>query len=347
MEKEKNSKKELHREYLKRLLLTAQVFELFTKGKLERGNDKAIEEWNPEETAAYYTGSEKMLSEERKRVKENVFATLGIYNPDKQKKAPARILYLRRYAAVAAILVVVLLFGGYTFNRLSKPTNAVLASADSKSLLCRTGEGEIKQITLPDGTVIHINSNSSILYVKQEYNASKREIWIEDGEAFFEVVKNPEKPFIIHSGYLQTIVRGTSFNVKAYKGIKKNEISVRSGKVEVVCDNEKIGTLIANQQITYNTQNREYSQSEGRWQDATAWMDKRLVLKQANIDELKLRLKQLYGVDLAVENGILSENNFNASYPQGTQIENVLRNISEVYDVKYKFENQQKVIIYK
>lgn len=338
------SKEELHRAYLKKLLLTAQVFERFTKGKLKREHEEAIETWNPEETDAPYTGNEERLAEERKRVKENVFATLGITNPDQQQK-PSRILYLRRYAAVAAVAAVLVLSGVYTFHRFAQPADAVLASAELKDLLCRTGNGEIKQITLPDGTVIHANSNSSIMYIKKEFNTSKREIWIEDGEAFFEVAKNPQKPFIIHSGNLQTIVRGTSFNVKAYKSIGEDEISVRSGKVEVVRHNETIGMLTANQKITYDIQSQAYTQGEGNWQDATAWMDKRLVLKQANIGELKLRLKQLYGVDVTVEGGILSDNHFNASYPKGTPIENVLRNISEVYDVQYKFESQQKVII--
>ncbi|GAB6122644.1 FecR family protein [Dysgonomonas termitidis] len=347
MNKANNRKKQLHLEYLRTLLRTERIFEHFTKGKLDRTNEKLVEDWNPEDTTEYYSGNEDLLTVGRKQVKDNIFTALGIHNPDKTIKKTEQLIFLRKYVAIAAILVVALLSGIYARYQLSDQKNNILAGMNPKSLLCQTDGYEIKQITLADGTILHANRNSRILFIEREYNLSKREIWIEDGEAFFEVAKNPEKPFIIHSGDIQTTVKGTSFNVKAYKGIRKNEVSVRSGKVEVICGDKKIGTLIANQQITYDTQTGEFNESSGNWQDAAAWMQNRLVLKQANVDELRLRLKQIYGVDMVITGGILDQNHFNASYPRDAQIGNVLQNISEVYDVKYKFENPQRVIIYK
>lgn len=347
MNKIDHRKKQSHLEYLKKLLLISRIFELFTQGKLDRDSEKLVEDWNPEDTTEYYKGNEELLAEGRKQAKENIFSILGIHNPDKKKKTPVLFIYLHKYAVVAAILIIAIFSGIYTLPQFSNQKNNILADNNSQSLLCQTDSYEMKQLTLPDGTIVHVNRNSRILYIEQEYNLSKREIWIEDGEAFFEVAKNPDKPFIIHSGDIQTVVKGTSFNVKAYKEIKKNEVSVRSGKVEVICGDKKIGTLVANQQITYDTQTGEYNESSGNWQDAAAWMQNRLVLKQADVDELKLRLKQIYGIDVVITGGILNQNHFNASYPRDVQIGNVLQNISEVYDVKYKFENPQRVIIYK
>lgn len=342
-----NRKKQSHLEYLKKLLLTSHIFEHFTQGKLDKNNEKLIEDWNPEDTSEYYSGNEDLLAEGRRQVKENVFAALGIPNPDKKKKIQVRIIFFSKYAAVAAILIIAILSGIYMLNQFPDHKDKAITGNTSKDLLCQTDNYELKQVTLPDGTILHVNRNSRILYLEQEFNVNKREIWIEDGEAFFYVAKNPEKPFIIHSGDIETIVKGTSFNIKAYKEIKKNEISVRSGKVEVICRNKTIGKLIANQQITYNTETGEYNETLGNWEDAAAWIHNKLVLKQANVDELKLRVRQIYGVDLVILEGILNQNHFNASYPADAQIENVLQNISEVYDVKYKFENPQKVIIYK
>ena len=347
MNKIDHRKKQSHLEYLKKLLLISRIFELFTQGKLDRDSEKLVEDWNPEDTTEYYKGNEELLAEGRKQAKENIFSTLGIHNLDKKRKTPVLFIYLHKYAVVAAILIIAIFSGIYTIDKFSNQKSNLLSNNNFSSLLCQTDSYEIKQITLPDGTILHANRNSRILYIEQEYNLSKREIWIEDGEAFFEVAKNPDKPFIIHSGDIQTVVKGTSFNVKAYKEIKKNEVSVRSGKVEVICGDKKMGTLVANQQITYDTQTGEYNESSGNWQDAAAWMQNRLVLKQADVDELKLRLKQIYGIDVVITGGILNQNHFNASYPRDAQIGNVLQNISEVYDVKYKFENPQRVIIYK
>lgn len=342
-----NKKKQSHLEYLKKLLLTAHIFESFTRGKLDRSNEKLIEDWNPENTTEYYSGNDDILAEGRRQVKENVFSVLGIDNPDRKEKTPRRFMFFRKHAAIAAILVVAILSGIYTLSLFSDQNNDLIAGNNSKSILCQTDNYEMKKGTLPDGTIFHANRNTRMTYNEKEYNLNKREIWIEDGEAFFYVAKNPEKPFIVHSGDIETIVKGTSFNVKAYKEIKKNEVSVRSGKVDIICGDKTIGKLIANKKITYNTETGEYNETSENWMDAAAWMDNRLVLKQANVDELKLRLKQIYGIDLVMTEGILDHNHFNASYPANAQIANILQNISEVYDVKYRFENPQKVIIYK
>jgi len=88
-------------------------------------------------------------------------------------------------------------------------------------------------VTLPDGTVVQLNAGSRLEITEATFNRQKREVWL-SGEAFFEVAKNPEKPFIIHTGTMQTTVRGTSFNVKAYGELGENVVSVRNGRVEIV-----------------------------------------------------------------------------------------------------------------
>jgi transmembrane sensor len=91
-----------------------------------------------------------------------------------------------------------------------------------------TAVGEKKQVTLPDGTLVFMNQGSSIQYTP-DFAGTERSVRLQ-GEAFFEVAPNIEKPFVVTTSISKTVVLGTSFDVKAYDG-QPVEIAVVSGKV--------------------------------------------------------------------------------------------------------------------
>lgn len=95
----------------------------------------------------------------------------------------------------------------------------------------RTGPHETTRLTLADGSVVHLNSNSSLSY-PTAFGAGAREVYLR-GEAYFEVAKDKAHPFLIHSGRLQTRVVGTSFNVYAYPQARQLEVTVLTGRVVV------------------------------------------------------------------------------------------------------------------
>ncbi|MFP9097940.1 FecR family protein [Flavobacterium sp. RHBU_24] len=123
---------------------------------------------------------------------------------------------------VAASVAILLLFGGYLF--LMQPVAA------AKAIVTNTYPHDIRLLRLPDGSRIWVNQNTEISY-PSEFAGDTREVTL-SGEAFFEVAKDPDKPFIITSGAVRTTVLGTSFNIDAYAG-KAIEVSVRSGLVKV------------------------------------------------------------------------------------------------------------------
>lgn len=99
-----------------------------------------------------------------------------------------------------------------------------------QAVATNTFPDDVRLLRLPDGTRVWVNQNTHIEYPK-EFEGDVRKVTLK-GEAFFEVAKDPSKPFIITSGTITTTVLGTSFNVKAYAG-KAAEVRVRSGKVKV------------------------------------------------------------------------------------------------------------------
>ncbi len=117
-------------------------------------------------------------------------------------------------------------------------------------------------VHLPDGSSVVLKSQSQIRYSTTRFGKEKREVFL-SGEAFFEVVKNPEQPFIVYASELVTKVLGTSFTIRAYPKEKEVKVLVNSGKVSVYALNpahepttkdfeQPAVVLTKNQQILFN-----------------------------------------------------------------------------------------------
>jgi hypothetical protein len=121
--------------------------------------------------------------------------------------------------------------------------------------------GKVLNITLADGTIVRLENQSRLKYKAGYDNDSTREVYLV-GNAFFDVAKNPYRPFIVHSEEVLTKVLGTSFYVHAPEDSEKITVSVKTGKVSVYSlssdprqvntGNNKNGViLVPNQEVTY------------------------------------------------------------------------------------------------
>lgn len=117
----------------------------------------------------------------------------------------------------------------------------------------------IRLVNLPDGSSVILKKHARISY-PATFAADRREVRLR-GEAFFEVVKNPEQPFLVYAGSMVTRVKGTSFSIKANDGDEDVELVVKTGTVEVsALENEENGEadtgkrliLKPNEQVTFN-----------------------------------------------------------------------------------------------
>lgn len=125
--------------------------------------------------------------------------------------------------ATAACAILLLSVAGYQSFLDLHPVPA-------EAIVTRTFSKDIRLLRLSDGTRVWVNQNTEIEY-PNEFAANERVVKLK-GEAFFEVAKDPSRPFIISSGAIKTTVLGTSFNVKAYDDLTP-EVHVRTGKVKV------------------------------------------------------------------------------------------------------------------
>jgi transmembrane sensor len=120
---------------------------------------------------------------------------------------------------------------------------------------------------LSDGTVIELQPNGSLQFF-EAFPTDKREIVLR-GEAFFDVTKDKNRPFIINTGDVTVKVLGTSFNIRAYEGAKEISVAVKTGKVSVYAKGDDVNTkqkdsskeiiLTPNQEVVYNTIDENFS----------------------------------------------------------------------------------------
>ncbi|WP_163401437.1 FecR family protein [Flavobacterium fluviatile] len=328
-------------------LWVIELFARYFNGQATQKEKKAIENWNSEAGNTTYKAPVEEIEKGCETVWQRLSAEFGFdLNLEEPKIArKSRVIQLQNYARYAAAIVVIAVGIGFYFYNNQKVKSAVHPVHIAMDYF-ESGAGEKKQMTLPDGSVVYLNNDTRIGIATANFNKEKREIWLEEGEAFFEVAKNPEKPFIIHSIGLKTTVLGTSFNIKAYKELDESSVSVRDGKVQVMHQSNLLGVFTKNQQITFNKTTGSTVKSEVSWEDAASWMENRLVMNGANAKEFRLRMKQHFSVIVEIKNNKLDGKLLSCSYPSDVSLKEVMEGISLLYNIKYDLSQSGKLIIY-
>lgn len=167
---------------------------------------------------------------------------------------------------VAAAAAVILAIGAFWLYRQDNHTHeiakhiqkATIQPIAQLKIVKNDGVNDLK-VTLPDGSAVNINPGSLIRY-KEKFDDVKREIYLE-GEAFFSVAKNKQRPFIVYSKDISTTALGTSFTIKAYSKDKNVTVTLYTGKVVVkqtdAVKKMKDVYLVPGQEMTVNMQTFE------------------------------------------------------------------------------------------
>jgi transmembrane sensor len=351
MEDNKEAKK--YRDNWTVILWWHGMLEKYMEGKLSGKQKELVDDWNiphirltslETETAKQITAEAKKEIDKVLLVRENRFSVpKETANPLSKRRIRLLPAQWNKYAAAAVLLLIVatttLLLVEQNLDWHPGSQTAIAQTYFS------TSDRERHRVTLPDGSVVLLNGGTTLRIRQTEYNRSQRELWLDEGEAFFEVTKNPQKPFIVHTPKLTTVVKGTSFNIKAYHDLATTEVMVRTGKVEIRSEEKTIGLFTPGQQLVYDNTTNQYTEGEASTENMAAWSEGKLVLKNAGVKELSLRIKQTYGLQLVVAGHSMDGKHISASFAKGTSLENVMETISLLHGVHYAID-QKEVTIY-
>jgi len=271
---------------------------------------------------------------------------------------------IRGYVAAVAIFFC-LIWGIYHLVAGRETNTPAGRSVTNEEVLARAGART--SLLLPDGSRVWLNSNSKLRYNKG-FNSQNREVMLE-GEAFFEVTKNAELPFIVHAATLDIQVLGTSFTVKSYPQDPTVEATLLKGAIEVRRKgslNTAEVILKPNEKLVFNkfsgadsTDRLADPVAEERHKAVagmavdhirtdvpdsekveTAWMYNRLVFDGENFRELAAEMERWYDVDIIVRDESLNQYRFSGVFSTET-IEEALKDLQLTADFTYKINGKE------
>lgn len=177
----------------------------------------------------------------------------------------------------------------------------------------------IKEVILPDHSVITLNKNATLFY-NNNYGKANRDVILE-GEAFFKVVKNASLPFKVFVDNSTIEVLGTQFNIKPQKG--NVQVSVLSGKVAFYATTSKSNRveLVKNEQAQYNVAEQSFEEKTVLDSNNIAWKTKLLKFEDNALEEVFQSLEDYFGVQIKITDASILNAGFNGEIPIATALQ--------------------------
>ena len=197
-------------------------------------------------------------------------------------------------------------------------------------------------IHLPDGSTILLNSNSRLDY-PASFGDTTREVVL-SGEAYFDITHLSGRPFLVRTGKLTTRVLGTAFNIRAYPGDKAIEVTVTSGKVQVLKENSSVGLLTDNQQMRYDKGSESCLRQKVDVQPLVAWKPEEVSFDDITMEETARRLEQWFGVSVSFINPVLKDCRVTATFYREDSLEEIMTVICAVNQSTFSIHDKSILV---
>lgn len=204
-----------------------------------------------------------------------------------------------------------------------------------------TSFGERKEIQLPDGTLLTLNSCSHVRYPNR-FSDKERRVELE-GEGYFRVYPNEKQPFIVDARHFDVRVLGTCFNVKSYSSDELVSVDVESGKVQVDIP-EAMMRLQAKEQVLINTVSGEYNKRHEE-RAVAVWRKGSLRFNSTPIRDVAKELERMYNCRITFSEG-QKFNNLISGEHDNKNLDAVLQSIGYTSGIRYKKSGNQ-ILLYK
>jgi len=284
------------------------MLDRYYQGRCTEEECKAVEEWIKPKVYDHYQ------LEPRVQLQYELWSNIKSKITGKSRK-------LHYWTAAASIALICTVFSVLRFQQ-----NAI---HDLKLTKIETLRGQRATVTLPDGTIVHLNAGSSLRYPEKFQNTRRVEL---TGEAFFDVVKMPDKPFIIVGKNTETQVLGTSFNL--IDRADKRNLTVMTGRVAY--QNTKT------HQKMYVVPNEHVElREDGGFEKTTvyaakyaAWKEGKILFDNNTLVEIAATLENWYGVKIKISDKQLGGEAYTGQFNK-PELGDVLRTIG--FALKFKF----------
>jgi len=301
----------------------------------------------------------------------------GVNNPIQQpaetpEQIPVRTISGQKwayYAAAASLLLVVALLFLFLNNKKASLTTVAAKQPQLSEVSAKPGSRS--KLILPDGTQVWLNAESRITYLNT-FNKALREVNLE-GEAYFDVTHDANRPFIVHTSGIAIKVLGTAFTVKSYAADRTIEATLLRGSIEVTKNNDPAAPKVIlrpHEKLVYNKEEQHIA-TQAPNSDATtpssaetgisvttvpkdkpdsilketSWVYNKLVFDGDRFDELALKLERWYNVHITFKQSTLKQYRFKGTFENET-IEQALEALKLTVPFEYTI-NGNDIEIYR
>lgn len=335
-----------------------QLFERLMKNQISRAEfDRLLDGLDDEDILARYemymqTQFEKEVEKhfsQKEESREETKSDLKVTKKYTSKKKTKTGSKNKRDFPLAAVLVI---FIGLTFSILfilsqfnSGQEKKVVAKTTytPQNITKSTPRGRKFRMNLDDGSFVHLNSVSTIIY-PNKFADDYREIEM-DGEAYFDIHRDESRPFIIKVKDYSVEVLGTSFNIEAYEGEDDFSITVESGTVKVNLDESgKNSTVLEkDQKLIYNPSTNVTEIFDVKSDTEISWRKGILRFDATPMAKVEKTIERWYGIDLVISNSGLYKKTLTGIH-QNKSLKSVIESITYATGSGYTIKNNSIII---
>lgn len=206
--------------------------------------------------------------------------------------------------------------------------------------------GARMKTTLPDGTIVWLNSGSRLIY-SQGFGMDNRQLQL-SGEAFFEVAHDTVKPFTVHTREMDVRVVGTQFNMRNYSTDAEVSVSLVEGRVALSNKLRNDGEIHLEpmQNATLNKRTGRMALHAMRTASSAAWTGNELFFDESLLSDIAQKMERCYGVRVEVADSVRRLRFYGSFKMVGGDPEDILRAISATGDVRYRVKSRQHYVLY-
>ncbi len=302
------------------------IEELLADKKTDRSKD-----FDEASACLWKTGEEESSSSWEEWISNERQALQIISNYEDRRRNHSIYLVKKWGSIAAAVLLCIVLSVVYFAN----PADMKVAQYE-----IHVPYGKRQKVVLPDGTKVILNAGSYMKYPRQ-FGKEDRYVHFK-GEAYFDVAKNKDCPFIIQSQDYKIRVLGTTFNLNNYEDSEELQLTLCTGKVLMNFGEEQL-KLTPGEQLVLDKTNMHLEREHVNTQNYMLWMQNKLYFNRTPIQEVTRRLERVYNYTIQLDSSFVF-NNFLSGTHDNRSLEAVLESIRLATGIKYRKENNSYIL---
>ena len=293
----------------------------FFEGKTSLEEEKKIREWMEKSESNFNVFM-------RFRKEYDIQILRGLNSNTGKKKIIAHLLWT---SGVAAVIIALIIGGVYLFNLEDKTEhyNTIIVPA-----------GQRINLILSDNTNLWLNANSEFKY-PTDFSNENRTVYL-DGEAYFEVSKDENKPFIVKTSKGDVRVTGTSFNVEAYSRFDSFKTSLFKGGVDIYKEEEKLVSLKPNQ--IGLLENNKLLITDISDKDQYLWREGLIAFNNKKLEEILHELEKYFDIEILINSSNLPQHTYTGKFRQSDGVDHALRVLQRSINFTFSRNEETRII---